>query len=72
MNKKIQVSFHAPLNVLDTEVSTYGCRHTNPDICAKHSLAGICAFVRSDQFCKSPPGSWPRQFRKLAAATDGQ
>ena len=30
--KELKVSFNAPLNELDTEVQTYGCRANNPDI----------------------------------------
>lgn len=57
--------FHRPLHVLDAEGQTWGCRHTNPDICAKNGLEGVCAFVRSDNICHSPPKSWPKQFRSL-------
>lgn len=34
--KELKVSFNAPLNELDTEVQTYGCRANNPDICANN------------------------------------
>jgi hypothetical protein len=57
--------FHEPLEPKDTEKETSGCRHTNPDICAKHSLEKVCAFVRGDGMCTAPPASWPKQFRKL-------
>lgn len=59
--------FHGPLQPGDSEIQTLGCRHTNPDICAKHSMLSICAFVRADQLCLSPSASWPKQFRKLLA-----
>lgn len=62
MSKSI---FHAPLKSEDSEKETVGCRHTNPDICAKHSLFDVCAFVREDGICKAPPKSWPKQFQKL-------
>ena len=65
MNNK--AAFHAPLNKLDTEKQTYGCRHTNPDICAKHYMPNICAFARSDKVCLCPPVSWPKQYQKLKA-----
>ena len=58
-------SFHAPLNPQDTESETLGCRHTNPDICAKNRLENVCAFVREDGVCLSPPRSWSKQFAKL-------
>lgn len=32
-----------PLREGDTEIQTVGCRHTNPDICAKNGLHGKCA-----------------------------
>lgn len=58
-------AFHAPLKEEDTETQTVGCRHTNPDICAKNQLPGKCAFVTSDGMCYAPPRSWPKQFKKL-------
>jgi hypothetical protein len=63
---KRKVSFHAPLNVLDSEKQTFGCWHTNPDICSKNELERVCAFVRSDGVCKSPPMSWTKQSKKLS------
>ena len=60
--------FHEPLDARDTPEQTVGCRHTNPDICAKHSLPAACAFVRADGVCKAPPKSWPKQFEKLRVA----
>lgn len=58
-------AFHAPLHLQDTEKQTIGCRHTNPDICAKNQMPKVCAFARSDNVCLSPPASWPKQFQKL-------
>jgi hypothetical protein len=52
----------APLYPLDTDNETYGCRHSNPDICGKHSLKGVCAFVNEDKICYSPPRSWRKQY----------
>jgi len=64
--KKIQLGiFHAPLKPKDTATQTDGCRHTNPDICASHSLPAVCAFVRTDAMCLKPPASWPKQFKRL-------
>jgi len=57
--------FHDPLLAQDSEFRTVGCRHTNPNACAKHSLRGVCAFVRDDGFCLAPRRSWPKQYRKL-------
>jgi predicted nucleic acid binding AN1-type Zn finger protein len=58
-------AFHAPLHPLDSEKQTYACRHTNPNVCAKHSLPGVCAFVRKNNICLSPPNTWKKQFQKL-------
>jgi hypothetical protein len=56
---------HAPLHLLDSEKQTYGCRHTNPNVCGKNSVPSICAFVRKDNICLSPPTSWKKQYQKL-------
>jgi len=63
-------AFHAPLNPKDSEHQTLGCRHTNPDICSKHDLLSVCAFVRPDGICLAPPRTWPKQFQKLAARSE--
>ena len=57
--------FHAPLHRLDSETQTHGCRQTRPTSCARHSLPGVCAFVRQDNICQSPPRTWKKQFLKL-------
>jgi hypothetical protein len=54
-----------PLHPMDTEKQTFGCRHTNPDICANNSLPGKCAFVKPDKICLIPPTSWPKSFLVL-------
>lgn len=36
--KELKVTFSAPLNELDTEKQTYGCRANNSDICANNSV----------------------------------
>lgn len=59
--------FHDPLHPLDTEKQTFGCRHTNSDICSKNGLAKVCALVRADKLCSAPPTSRPEQFQKLKA-----
>lgn len=58
-------AFHAPLHPQDTEEQTFGCRHTNPDICSKYHMPKVCAFARADKMCLAPPISWPKQFQKL-------
>lgn len=62
--------FHAPLHPKDARDKTYGCRHTNPDICAKNSLAEVCAFVRADNICLSPSAAWEKQYQKLLAINE--
>jgi len=62
--------FHAPLQAGDTEEVTRGCRHTDPDICSKNSMPGVCAFVREDGMCHAPPRSWRRQYAKLKALAE--
>jgi hypothetical protein len=57
--------FHEPLVAGESSRETRGCRHRSPDSCSKHSMASVCAFVRADGICLSPPGSWPKQFEKL-------
>jgi hypothetical protein len=63
-------AFHAPLNPFDTEDQTYGCRHTNPIICSRHSLPTVCAFVRGNNICLAPPISWRKQYIKLIINRD--
>jgi hypothetical protein len=58
-------AFHAPLHPRDSEKQTHGCRSANPSACAKHSVPGVCAFVRKDNICLSPPMSWKKQYQKL-------
>jgi hypothetical protein len=57
--------FHAPIHPSDSEVKTFGCRHATPDFCGKNGMPKICAFVRADKFCLSPPQGWSKQFLKL-------
>lgn len=63
--KELRVSFSAPLNELDTETQTYGCRANNPDICANNSVQGVCAFTSDDCICHRPSRAWKKQFIKL-------
>lgn len=64
--KELKVPFNAPLNVLDTETQTYGCRANNADICANNSIANICAFASKDGICRKPSRAWKRQYQKLS------
>lgn len=63
--KELKIKFKAPLNKLDSETQTYGCRANNPDICGNAYLENICAFVRSDKICKKPSSAWKKQYHKL-------
>ena len=63
--KELKISFNAPLNDLDTETQTYGCRHNNPDICGNNGMPDICAFVCEDGICRKPSRAWKRQYQKL-------
>ena len=64
MDRNVE-AFHAPLHPKDTETQTFGCRHTLPRICGKHSMPKKCAFVNADGMCYAPPTSWKKQFKKL-------
>ena len=63
--------FHAPLELQDTERRTLGCRHAKPDFCSKNCMEDVCAHVRRDGICTSPPMSWPKQFRRLKVLGSG-
>jgi len=65
-NRKNTNRFHEALHEGDTSNKTWGCRHTNPEICKNHSLFMKCAFVREDNICLIPPLTWRRQFEKLS------
>ena len=65
MNNKLHIPFASPLNTVDTETQTYGCRANNPDICANNGLKGVCAFVTDDCICKKPSRAWKKQYNKL-------
>ena len=72
MDSKKRVGFHAPLNPLDTETQTYGCRATNPDICANNGLENVCAFASEDGICRRPSAAWKKQFMKLKENYNGK
>ena len=64
-NSDCWVDFSAPLKEGDTETQTYGCRHTNPDICKNNGLMNVCAFVSEDGICKKPSRAWAKKYRQL-------
>lgn len=66
MDKKDLIKpFNAELNIIDSESQTYGCRHTNCDICGSNSMDGICAFVTIDNICKKPSRSWKKKYLEI-------
>ena len=63
--KELRVPFNAPLNTVDTETQTLGCRQNNPDICGSNGISGICAFASVDKICRKPSRSWKKRYREL-------
>ena len=61
----LKIPFNAPLNEIDTEIQTYGCRANNSEICANNSIVNVCAFTSEDCICKKPSSAWKRQYKKL-------
>lgn len=64
-NKKIKFTLKDKLNKLDTENQTYGCRHSNPDICGSCFIENVCAFMSKDSICKKPSSSWKKRYKEL-------
>ncbi len=65
--KQLKVPFSAPLNTLDSETQTYGCRQNNPDICGNNGIPNVCAFASPDGICRKPSRAWKSQYKKLQA-----
>lgn len=65
MKKNLIIPLLTPLNKLDTIDSTYGCRHSNADICSNNGIIDKCAFCSDDCMCKCPPRSWKKQYERL-------
>ncbi len=63
--KALHIKFDAPLNELDTDKQTYGCRANNPDICSNNSMPGVCAFSSDDFVCRKPSRAWKKQYNNL-------
>ena len=61
--KDLKIPFKAPLNELDSETQTYGCRANNPDICANCYMPGVCAFASKDGICRKPSNAWKKQYK---------
>lgn len=62
--RKLCFSSNSKLNKLDTKDKTFGCRHSNPNICGASFIENICAFSSSDNICKKPPISWKKNYTK--------
>lgn len=58
-------TFDKPLQLDDSDKQTIGCRHTNPDICAKNSMPGKCALTSKTNICLTPPRSWAKKYWQL-------
>ncbi len=63
-------AFGLPLVEGDTPERTVGCRHARPHNCGKSMLINVCAYVRGDRMCLSPPEWWAREYPKLRADAD--
>lgn len=61
----LKIPFNAPLNEMDTEIQTYGCRANNSEICANNSIVNVCAFTSEDCICKKTSRAWKKQYHKL-------
>lgn len=64
--KNLIFSQKAPLNPGDSENTTYGCRHSNPDICGSCYIENVCAFNSADNICKKPSTKWKNIYKKLS------
>jgi len=65
MDKSLVIDRSATLKSQDSPYQTYGCRHTNPNVCSNYCMENICAFVKADKICKKPPKGWGKQYEKL-------
>jgi hypothetical protein len=61
----LKIDQRRPLSELDTEFKTFGCRHSNPNICKNNMTEGKCAFARADNICLLVPRSWSKIFKEL-------
>ncbi len=57
-----------PLNEFDSPTQTFGCRHSNWNIC-KNAFSANCAFVSKDHICKMPSKKWPIIYAELKNKT---
>ena len=64
----LKFPFNAPLNEMDTESQTYGCRQNNPNICGSNGILEVCAFVCADKICRKPSRLWKKKYKELKEA----
>lgn len=53
-----------PLNELDNESKTFGCRCYNPDIC-KYYTSSTCGLTNESHICTTPSRKWKKLFEEL-------
>ena len=63
--KELCIPIRSPLNKMDTEKQTFGCRLANPDICGYCYIEGVCAFASKDSICKHPSAKWKKIYLEL-------
>lgn len=68
--KELRVPLYSRLHKEDTEEQTYGCRHSNPDICKYCYVDEVCAFVSKDSICKNPSRKWKRVYKDFKENRD--
>ena len=61
----MKINQRRPLNHLDSELQTLGCRIANPNNCKNNLTENKCAFVREDELCLMPLKSWKKLFAEL-------
>jgi hypothetical protein len=66
INKNLHFPIRNPLHEKDSSTSTYGCRHSNPDICGFCYMDKVCAFVTDDDICRHPSRFWARYYKELS------
>ena len=61
-----------PLQKNDNLIQTFGCRHSNPDICSMNGIKDKCAFCSDDKICKCPPKSWNKTYQVLISKKESE
>ena len=65
---KNKLSQRRPLDPLDTEIQTLGCRHSHPGTCKNNSTPDKCAYVRDDNLCLIVPRTWKTIYAELKSS----